>query len=287
MYQEKKDHHYLPIFHCQEWVGSDNKLFYYKKVFNGKIVCHKIRPKQVFFEKKLYTLTKPYKNMKPDLVEDQLGKFFDDKAAPILKKILSDGSNALTQEEKYIWALYINSLLKRHPSWLAVSTKLAESEFQRITNKLLDNSNEKAIENIKKAIKLHNDNFDVKDYVKISLPKLIKDQNWIDALMKFEWITISASHPFFILTDNPLNIIENENGILMISVAIHPKILWVCYSGSQNDTEAEKISLVKYAVMIYNAMQCEKQTKFIVSSQKLKNDGFHNYDVILEKCLRN
>jgi hypothetical protein len=95
-------------------------MWWYRKVYNGRIVEKRISPKSTYFEPNLNSLKTslpPFGNVTDDiinLVEEKLMRI-DSDSAIILNKMLNDGITSLSQKEKNTWLQFIVLLGERNP----------------------------------------------------------------------------------------------------------------------------------------------------------------------------
>lgn len=289
--QIKKKHHYIPKFHLNSWKDESGGLLLYRKDGCGNIEAKRKHPSQVCFENDLYTLKKDlfefYAHL-PDFIENQLAKI-DDSAARIYAKVLSKTSfSDLTELEKRSWAIYVNSLLQRTPDQL----EAFESSMSSIVSNTLSDIKAAATPDTRRIWETCNDIFNNTNYcenkVRTLLLSFITDKKWISDILGFKWqlIAIDDAFPYrFILTENPVVTVGEDNNIGILALALTPNILWVALPITFNES-GELTDLIKYIVMFYNAAQVAKKPRFIISSTMLTNDGFHNYDKIFKDCVQ-
>lgn len=119
--------------------------------------------------------------------------------------------------------------------------------------------------------------------VRLSIVKNSESKKWINLLSKFTHITIkiqNSSHSF-ILTDNPFLLRRVGEEIHAMALALSPSTLWIATSFNNIDQE-----LIKSFVSIYNVSQIAQDPEYIISSEKLKNDDFYNWDKMFVEGLK-
>jgi hypothetical protein len=117
----QQDHHYVPRFLLKKWCDiNDGKMWWYRKVYNGKIVEKRINPRSTYYEPNLNSLKTsppPFGSVTDNiinLVEEKLMRI-DSDSAIILNKMLNDGITSLSQKEKNTWLQFIVLLGERNP----------------------------------------------------------------------------------------------------------------------------------------------------------------------------
>lgn len=111
-------HHYVPQFYLRCWTDTcSGKVWQYKREPSGKLSEKPVPTKTTGFGQDLYTAKDilPYfPERTPDSIEHDFFGPLDNAAAVILGKLVRD-LNSLNAEERSTWALFLNSLLERHP----------------------------------------------------------------------------------------------------------------------------------------------------------------------------
>jgi len=289
--QVKKKHHYIPKFHLNSWKDETGSLLFYQKAGNGNIKSKRKHPSQVCFKNELYTLKEDlweFKNIVPDHVENELAKI-DNDAAKILEKILGVSSlSTLTTEEKKQWAIYVNSLLQRSPEKLTVSDAIVRSIISETINDIKSIATKESQDTWERCSKIFNAGSYSENHARLTSLSVIRDPDWITGLLKFKWLIVVLDKAFpyqFILTVNPVVTVGEDENIGMLALALTPSILWVAYPSSFDNSE-ELMDLMKHVVLFYNAAQIAKKPSFIISKDKLRNDGLHNYDKIFSDFVK-
>lgn len=135
-------HHYVPQFYLRCWADScSGMLWQCKREASGKLGEKPVPTKATGYQRDLYTASGilPYfPERSPDSIERDFFAPLDNAAAIVLGKLVRDLSS-LNAEERSTWALFLNSLLERHPAVLErkdadahrVATKMAEEVLAR------------------------------------------------------------------------------------------------------------------------------------------------------------
>lgn len=111
---EPKKHHFVPKFYLSNWCNEPSGKLHYFYWINNKFIPSPISPKFTAFEYNLYSL----ENVPPgqaQIVEKFLSKTIDGPASMIIKKIISEGPNTLSDDMRRNWAKFLLSLRYRNP----------------------------------------------------------------------------------------------------------------------------------------------------------------------------
>lgn len=278
--QVKKKHHYVPKFHLNRWKGDNGMFLVYRKNVTGSVDPQDKHPSQICFKDNLYTLNLTLlEDIEPDFIENELAKV-DDAAAKVLVKMLTLSSVAsLSDDEKKTWAIYVNSLLQRHPKRLADLDSMIDGLMQNLLKDMKSDTEADDLDVFRDC------NYG-KNQVRHTLLRVIKDTEVIDSFVSSRWSVINVSGlPYrLILTDSPVVTIGKADNLGLIALAISPDLMWAAFPKHFEDDDIAEV--VKYLVMVYNAAQIAKRPELIISRDILTNDGLHNYDRIFSDFMR-
>jgi hypothetical protein len=106
--------HFIPEFYFAPWLDDRGHLFQFSRQRSG-IAADKKTPGQICYQHDLHTLTGPVDPTKRDAVEHWLTKAIDSRAAPVIKKILSNGIATLDETDASKLIQFILALIVRRP----------------------------------------------------------------------------------------------------------------------------------------------------------------------------
>lgn len=268
---QARRHHYVPQFYLRAWLGSDDKgLWLYIRDKHGHVRAHRRSPKSVGYATDLYTLwaETPYSVLNPclDAVEQKFFSVIDDAAAAVHRKLLSSGIKSLTGNDRSAWALFLNSLMERHPARIGeieqsdspegvrdeIHRQLGRSDFLGEIDWLSMYRN-----SIRRALVDH-----------------ICDDTFVNYISQMRWATasISADEEHLITSDTPvvINGGVSPSPISLLSIAISPKKLLVIHDDDEGVGEGDIRSLA----VVHNALVVQQTEKYLISSREL-HDGPH------------
>jgi hypothetical protein len=109
------DHHYVPQFHLRNWEGSDHQITQWGRIaYNGKLVREQVTAAGTAYVPGLYSL----EHVPPEEVQQIETKILgqiEDRASPVLSKLVADGPASLSVEDRYWWTRYLQASLLRVP----------------------------------------------------------------------------------------------------------------------------------------------------------------------------
>lgn len=125
------EQHYVPEFLLKAWHSEkDNKLVQYKWVPQKLDIQH-YSAKAVAKERHLYSTTLPTGERDTRIEKDYLGPEIDNKAAPVLQRILTGGVEGLDGEQREIWVRFLVAQMVRVPSMIQHFAEFARREFAK------------------------------------------------------------------------------------------------------------------------------------------------------------
>jgi hypothetical protein len=109
-------HHYAPQLYLRQFTDREGLLWEYKREPSGRLTERRVTPKRTGFAKNLYSFrgNGPFFRRRPDLIETDFFRVLDNDAARVLRKILGGIGLPLSDEDRTIWALFLNSILERN-----------------------------------------------------------------------------------------------------------------------------------------------------------------------------
>jgi Protein of unknown function (DUF4238) len=132
-------HHYLPQFYLQPWVEG-GKVWVYKREVSGAVTEERVAPKATGFRWDLYTKQRagPMFRHSVDSIEKAFFSVLDNDAARVHQKLIANVGLPLSNDERTIWALFLNSLLERDPQTMAERDARAAEIAEGVLAKLGD-----------------------------------------------------------------------------------------------------------------------------------------------------
>jgi hypothetical protein len=285
----KRKHHHVPVFHLKKWHGEDGKFFVYQKYGNGSVRQRKKCAEEFFYEPNLYMLeedTSPLStnHLRADFAEDELAKQIDDKAAPLLDKMLLNGNADLTDEERRKWARYVYSLIDRTPDSIAESLSIGERSFTRAAKDLRQRmpNDERSKEAEKRILELAH-----QSKVHVNFPKMLlvdekASEPWIAKMLVLHrgMVRIDSTASSHVMSPNPVVQIH-----ALFGLPLSPSILWIAFPKAWLQKKRASKMLIEFALS-YNLKLFRQPQDYCVSFSELQGSSIYNWTKVLNQGLK-
>lgn len=265
-------HHFIPKFLLRKWQDHSGSLWVYKRNGGGEISFRKGAPKSVAYVEDLYTIRPEHKLSKPasDEIETEVMGRLDDRAAIVHEAILERGLDGITEEDRYLWAVFIASMMERSPQRLQVyKERVGVEEMVKELDAIYPGA-EGLVDKF---------GFDIDALVSNTTLKFMVDRilnsDLAQNIYNMQWLIVqnNISGEHFVLGDHAL-IINNasvvDEPLYFLRMAIAPdRLMLFAYDQSALDDDFTAI-----LTMTYNIMVIEKSVRYVISSRELV-DGQH------------
>lgn len=283
-------HHFVPRFYLRAWYESDKKGFWlYSRNAKGEIGFRRRVAKSVAYDWDLYSF-RPDGLNPHGVVSDELETAFfrplDDAASVVHRKLLISGVNSLSGEDRYIWALFMNSLIERSPR--RIREILLDSSAS--AGSFLDGQEAKSSSpETWSAIKTALDKIDVDAFLRntvlTGLVHYILDGPFIEYVAQMVWLTIDLpdGQDHFLTSDSPvvINGGTQNNPIYILSIALSPRRILVMHKPSF-DFDRDIIGMIS---ICHNVVVTQQAERHLVSSRKLSDSRFIKYTRVVSEAL--
>lgn len=207
----------------------------------------------------------------PDALETGFFAKLDADAAIVHQKLLTSGLMGLSDQEKYTWAKFMNSLMERGP------TRINEIEGSESVENIQNGLTQRLWNTASAAKILQYINVDAiyKNSIRGALISYICDEKFLRHVVdKMQWAIILnvVEGEHFVTSDVPLlvNVDGFSRPIHCMSLALSPSRLLVIHAKSDEFDE----DFLRTLTVLYNIQIISMAEKYIVSSRKL-DDGPH------------
>jgi Protein of unknown function (DUF4238) len=110
------NHHFVPRSYFKPWADSERKLIVYERKNHKVLPPYKKSTRSICFIKGLYSYSSAVEEVKRQAIEQKLLSKIDNDGAKVLQKMNSLPSElSLTDQDRYNFAVFINSLILRTP----------------------------------------------------------------------------------------------------------------------------------------------------------------------------
>jgi Protein of unknown function (DUF4238) len=277
-----REHHYLPEFYLRRFCNDDGQVARIFKGPDGTLYDGAFTPKKIGRQRDLYSIQDGgpgFSVARTDVIETDLFGPIDNDAAMALKVLIEQGPDALAAAQREQWAMFVSSLLQRHPRYVNERDARARDLVQNVIDELgakwgpppSGTRDVLASLNIERVARYS---------FRAHLAKTIRDPQLVKQLSELFTVTITvpAESPVkFVTGDNPVVVNFGEPGpIRHLTLALSPTVLLFC----QNTKESiEDDDPVRELVLVQNPLVI-KQCEFVFSREPL-SDGV---PLRLRKC---
>ena len=268
-----QDHHYVPRFYLRKWDSqSDGKVQYFRWA-NGKIVSSRISPGSTAYEKNLYSL----ENVPSDerqAIEAFFSTKIDNPASLVLNKILQEGVDNLSNEERVTWVRFLFSLRYRGPEGI----QKAKEEGKEVLEKLLVEGQAEY-----ETIRVPEDPPTFVEYCKANSPgtlpnvgvktlsQWIYDNKQVHLLLKMYWWIVDVSgEDIDLITSNHPCIFTRGLGDpqCIISLPLSPSVVYFAANDPNNKSKILQPSKRKLIRRVHESMLIQQDIKMIYSTNE-------------------
>lgn len=286
----RQRHHFVPQFYLREWyrAGADGFLVYFRDE-RGALQLRKRTARSIAFIHNLYSVLPDglnFRKFPSNHIETDFFAPLDNAASVIHRKLVDTGINEISTEDRWVWSLFINSLMERSPQRIDELKNLAAKFPQEAVEKLKSRN---PTGTISQRLQTIVENIDIeaaaRNAVLEALTQYIVDENFLRYVIEMQWLTIDLpeGQNHYLTGDTP--VIINGGGstapIYILSLALSPRRLLVMH---KDTPEFDAQFILQMA--LHHSIAVVKQTKrHLVSSRVLADSDHIKYERIVSKVL--
>lgn len=124
-------HHFVPVFYLSNWCESDGMVPFSMREDDGSILQRRVSPTATAFENRLYSYEKVPEKQRQAVEKQFFAAEVDDKAAPVMQKIVAGEIGNLSPEERTDWTRFLIAARLRVPEIVHDLKKSASEELRR------------------------------------------------------------------------------------------------------------------------------------------------------------
>lgn len=279
-------HHYIPQFYLRKWYVPGKKEFWLYCHNSGRITARLRAARSVAYCKGLYSTIPEFLGIKPTVSDEIELKFFsplDSVASNVHQKILSSGVASLIPEERWIWSVFVNSLLERSPTRISqvkeVARKIVDNTILNLRSRITESRSEASY-----PWEMLNLEAVVNNTVLGEMMKWISDGETVHHLYGMCWTVtrLREGKNHFITGDTPvvINGGGNKKPIHLVSLALSPNTLLLMHS---RDSDTFDDEFIKNAAILHTPLIAQQTKRYLVSSRELLDEGNVKYRRILHE----
>lgn len=281
MIQTAHRHHFIPQFYLKQWHDGNDGCWLYGRNSKGHYFLKQRPAKSIGYVENLYSIKPdgmlPFQKSDSDVFERSFFAPLDQAASHVHQKLITSGVGSLLPEDKYIWALLINSLMERTPkriqelqSRVDTTDILNKFQAQWPTSTLPDRIDLEAVK---------------QNTILKALTGVILNEDFVKHVTGMVWITanLPEGEDHFLTSDSPLilNDGKNTSPVHVLSIALSPRKLLIMHTP---DDQFDK-KFVNTLSLIFNPQIAMQSEKYLISSRRLTDSKYIKYTSIANKLL--
>lgn len=280
-------HHFLPVFYQRPWTdAADGKLWQYKVVRQQVIDERRVTPKQTGFERHLYSVEREsefYDAPREDQIETDVFGPIDNDAAVVHRIILAEGVEALTEDDRHAWAVFLSSLLERHPSKILERDRwIEESHRGRVEDFLNRAPSPESRARMKEVLDSPYTIGLERNALRTFMVREIMNSETLDAIKSLRWQHVRIDRDYFWTSDAPLlpNLGQREYPITWMTLSLSPRdILMIHPSHWAMDEEFKNVACLMHC------LELVPRSKYIYARSKVETHELVDLRTALDVAL--
>lgn len=265
--------HYLPQFYLRSFSDSDGKVVRTFCWEDRSLEERRFAPKATGFERDLYTVwptTLSANTEKLDIIEQEILSPIDNSGASTFRKLRDRPPSQLPDRDKRRLAIFLNSLIERHPRKLYENERLAIQSVKGTLNNWISNYGND-LTGGRKITDLFDVNIESRNLTRKFMVDQIRDEDVINYLskMKLVRVNINSGQDLHLVTgDNPVVVnMGSDWPIHFFSISLSPNSLLL---GFKEADLPDTNTMVKMTILHNIALT--QQCQFLFSDRPLKDN---------------
>lgn len=279
-------HHYVPQFYLREWyVPGKNEFWLYCRDDAGRILSGRRSARSVGYHKGLYSTIPEFLGIPRSSSNEIEEKFFsplDSAASQVHRKLLVSGASSLSAEERFIWSLFMNSLLERSPTRINEIKERAKETAAECISELKeclgmpDKDRNYFWKTLDVDAMTHN-------AVLSGMVQWIRNGETIRHFYGMAWTVfqLPKGKDHFLTGDSPVvvNGDSGNNPIHVLSLALSPDTLLVMHTRDKDFDE----EFIRKLSILHSVLIAKQTKRYLVSSRELLDNGHVKYRRVLNE----
>lgn len=234
-----KDHHYVPRSFFKPWTNRVLEVVVYERKKGVILQPYRQSTKSICAQPGLYSYNEDVEETRRNVIEQKLFSIIDTDGANVLQKLLKmDGVVKLSKNERYSFAVFINSLRIRTPESIEYNSQNTE----RVLRESLGKNDPKLEE---KEIKEQLDGLTLLEWTEKTQPALLKnkgrelignfivDKKFVNRIYEMQWAVVKreSTDTNLLSSDRPLILIGRQSDSnLGFALSISPNRIFLASS---------------------------------------------------------
>lgn len=272
-------HHYVPQFYLDSWQHPDRLgIWVYRRDPSGVLRFYRRSTKAVGFANDLYMI-KPDGlplSYESDAVEIEFFQKIDTSASQVHKKLLASGITALTDIDRMVWAIFMNSLIERTPEKIDSYNDLSKNVIENINSEFQQKwRNSYSWPELQSLFSSIDKKAATRNAVLSGLTSYILDRPVIEYFCQMLWQTVKLPDGLgehFVSCDKPVivNGVAGDTPIYVLSIALSPNLLLVMHK-KVDEFDHEFITTL---ATMHNYLMAKQAKQYLFSDRELSDGRF-------------
>jgi hypothetical protein len=265
--------HFTPEFYLSNFVDETGKLLRTFKPPTGELHERRFAPKATGYQEDLYSIERdseigPF--ARPDRIEMEVFRPIDDQSAPVLRRLIAGPPSALDDAERHSWAVFVNSLIERHPQQMRAHFESAQQVAADELEQFMGNVAQEHKDYWMGVTQSVDKNALARNSVREVIRRVIHQDSVVEYFKGMRWVKfhVDSGNPFeFVTSDNAVLVnFGQPRPIYVMSLALSPSDLLVMAKPELELSEA----VVQQAAAAHN-LQLFRQSEYIYSRSPIRD----------------
>lgn len=278
--------HFTPQFYLRNWTTPpDGHLWRYHRPHATRVVEQRVAPVSTGYQRDLYTAppATPIDTWAPDIFETEAFSKVDNDAARLYPRLLA--RERLNDDDRRAWALFLNSLLERHPQQLNARDEKARQIAEELR---VEYETSFTSARAKNALSLIDLNTMATNTVRTHMWKEINDPEVLNFLMiEHAWFVASPAGMNFITSECPLIVNADDlssRPIHMLTLPLSPQALFVSIPRSWLNDPAHDRN-IRLVVAVHNQLLVRARPRCVYAASKILDAEDEPLRTLIENTL--
>lgn len=268
--------HYLPQFYLRRFCNDAGLVLRTFRGMDDALHEKPFVPKATGFENDLYTLVNwapSSRTARPDTIEKEFFGPIDHHGAQVVERLDQVAPSELSSEERTQWALFVNSLLERHPQRVFVGDRKAEQSARALREELRERWGPPS-SGRPDVLELLDVEALARNLHREHIVRTIRDEKTLEYIggLRFAKLVVEPNPVLsFVTGDNPVLLNLGQPGpIYFFTLALSPNMLLF----GQNEKEPFPEPEMLMNLCHFHNLLLFKQCQYVFSRGALQDDEF-------------
>lgn len=264
----------MPEFYLSRFADESGRVLRTFKPPSGALHERRFAPRATGYEEDLYSI-EPESSIlsggRPDAIETEFFGPIDNSAATVLEKLIQQAPSALSESEREYWAIFVNSLIERHPQRLRRHFKSAQVAALARRQHFLTAKSAQDRAFYERILTDLDEHALARNCVRRAMATATLERTVIDYFRNMSWVKFHLEAPNgmeFMTADNPVLINFGQVWpIEIMTLALSPLNLMIMFKPGAVELTKE---FVLNAVVLHN-LELFRQSEYLYSRSPVQD----------------